>query len=727
MHEYRRAACAGLLLLALAIAATPGRAGGLLNPGFELPREKDGTFPGWSKAQWGRAEWLARDTQVKKEGECSLRVEAREASGGRLLQEVWVEPDAAYRLTGWVKTEGLKAESQGEFCGTLTVREGPPGMGHVGESGRNHVGTTDWVEETVDFIGPADGKVAVSCEVASGTRVTGRVWFDGLRLERLASPYSVGLLKDPLHGDWVRAARALHQMPPDWNAVVSVLESVFAAPKARALGRARECLVALHAEATADPAVRQLLVRFYGKCSLSVPFRLWPSGGARALLEEAAKLPGADPKSAGAVRLGLARAVALETPDPAAAAKAIEAVVGGDVAARRDVLSGILADIGGADARAAELVRSGDAAAGQQKGGPGTLSRVNSLHRAEAYRCVLRLLDLFLALADPKDERRPQQEIERVAVLTQLGEQAEALRAARRLAAPDSGVPEEIREQLLPTLVNLEVAAGEMAAARTWAVALEGLLAKAKKPRSAALLGYAGALAGRQHWLEAEKECRQIIAAWPQDLSACLKAQALIVKALVGQGRFDEAIGAARVLYGAAPNTEKDLTEAAIVVMGALKAKYRSMGPANEFAAYQQHGPDGPDGKAGTEDDLKDAVASFPYVVPTEAAAALKKAIDALPQDYGGRRQRGYLHLFAGEPALALREFAARFPLTFLDQKATEEATDDIVVTLRAYYGHPFVASRFVDYVKYGPNGKDGKLGTEDDLTDPVREILEKK
>lgn len=667
----------------------------LPNADFESGGDKEGTPVGWSRGQWQKPEWLALDGQVKKEGQCSLRMEAKEACDGRLMQELQVEPDAAYRLTGWLRTENLRPDARVGFYAALLVREGP-NMAYVTERGRNHAGTTDWVQETVDFVGPQDGKVAIACEVAGGTRVTGRIWFDGLRVERLASPYGLAFLKDPVHGDWVRAARALQSMPPDWAALAGILESFFAAPEGRAAACAREYLDAFHAGAKTDPKVREMLVRFWSKCSLNVPPDAWPPSGARAVLEEAAKAPAPDPKAGALVRLGLARAIALEGTDPAAAAKAIEQAIGGDAAMRKQVAAAVLAD-------------------------------VDCLRRNQAHREALELLGVFLALIGPKDEQRPPQEFERVKLLMQVGEHAKALQAGRRLAAPDSGAPNALRSEALRSVVNLEVAVGNPAEARKWAIALDDLLAKEQKQRSNVFLDYATALAGRQRWDEVEKECRQVIVAWPQDLGVCLKAQVLIVAALVGQGRLDEAIGAAKVLYGAVPNTENHVTEAVMAVMSVLKAKYRSIAPANEYALFQQHGPNGPDGKPGTDDDLKDPVASFPCAVPAEAAAAFKKAIEGLPQDFGGRRSRGYLYLFSGEPALALKEFAKGFPLTLLDQKNTEDATDDIVVALRAYYGHPFAGDRFVEYVKYGPNGQDGKPGTGDDLADPIREILEKK
>ncbi len=667
----------------------------LPNADFESGGDKEGTPVGWSRGQWQKPEWLALDGQVKKEGQCSLRMEAREACDGRLMQELPVEPDAAYRLTGWVRTANLRPDAQVGFYATLLVREGP-NMAYVTERGKNHAGTTDWVQETVDFVGPQDGKVAIACEVASGTRATGRIWFDGLRVERLASPCGLAFLKDPTHGDWVRAARVLQSMPPDWAALAGILENFFAAPEGRAAACAREHLEAFHAGAKADPKAREMLVRFWSKCSLNVPPDAWPQSGARAVLEEAAKAPAPDPKVGALVRLGLARAVALESSDPAAAAKAIEQAIGGDAAVRKQVASVALAD-------------------------------VNFLQRKQAHREALELLEVFLTLVGPRDEQRPSQEFERVKLLMQVGEHTKALQSGRRLAAPDSGAPSALRSEVLRSVVNLEVAVGDPAEDRKWAVALDDLLAKEQKQRSNVFLDYATALAGRQRWEEVEKECRQVIAAWPQDLGVCLKAQALIVTALVGKGRLDEAIGAAKILYGAVPNTENGVTEAAMVVMSVLKAKYRSIAPANEYALFQQYGPNGPDGKPGTDDDLKDPVGSFPCAVPGEAAAAFKKTIEGLPQDFGGRRCRGYLCLFAGEPALALKEFAKGFPLTLLDQKSTEDATDDIVVALRAYYGHPSAGERFIEYVKYGPNGKDGKPGTGDDLADPVGETLGKK
>jgi alpha-N-arabinofuranosidase len=69
--------------------------------------------------------------------------------------------------------------------GTIQVQE--PG-GRPRASGRSHFGTSDWLEESVPFRVPADGRVRAALFLAGFGKGTGTVWFDGLRLEPLPAP-----------------------------------------------------------------------------------------------------------------------------------------------------------------------------------------------------------------------------------------------------------------------------------------------------------------------------------------------------------------------------------------------------------------------------------------------------------------------------------------------------------------------------------------------------------
>lgn len=133
----------------------------------------------------------------------------------------------------------------------------------------------------------------------------------------------------------------------------------------------------------------------------------------------------------------------------------------------------------------------------------------------------------------------------------------------------------------------------------------------------------------------------------------------------------------------------------------------------------------GADGKKGTEDDATDPLADVRWTPPAEVETLFERTLKDLPEDFAGRRWRGYLYLYWGKPAQALAEFIRRYDAAPLQQAAINQAIDDIVVGLKAYHGHTLAGERFMAYQKYGPKGEDGKHGTPDDLSDPLKPVLE--
>ena len=67
--------------------------------------------------------------------------------------------------------------------GTFQVQN-PGGKGIIA-GGTNHGGDTDWTEESIPFMTPADGKVRICVFFVGFGKGTGTAWFDGLRLEEV--------------------------------------------------------------------------------------------------------------------------------------------------------------------------------------------------------------------------------------------------------------------------------------------------------------------------------------------------------------------------------------------------------------------------------------------------------------------------------------------------------------------------------------------------------------
>ena len=626
MAEDWKAMGLGLLVLAGAFAAEAGQdkvGQTVTNSGFELDANNDGAPDGWTKRHV--ADTACLDTKVKCEGQCSLRMDSQGPSGQGVSQPVRVEPGAVCRLTFWVRTRGLPA--RGGHFGTVAVSH--PNGPAIARS-LAHLGTKDWVQETLDFIGPESGRVELSC-VVIGQGKAGSVWFDDVRLSRLAPSGGIAALTGPPRGCHALAEWALSRKPIDAAALVAALDRHYSRGVGLPPARIGHYLSALVTAAKTDAKARSEFVQLWDKRSWEMGASGLDGQAVRPVLEGAAgqaEQPARETQADGAARRCLARAIALEGDETAkAAAEAIRRLVPPDGPHHGRLVSLFVRD-------------------------------AKVLHARHAEKRAARLYAIVLELIEPEDRRRPAVERGRLKALADM----------RRAGAGE------------PT----------------------------------------------HRWSDIASDCQRLVARFPSDPTACFEAQKLVVECLMEERRHDDALAAAKVLYGAAPNSEKEITEAVNLVMRALKAKHQSLAPANEFVAFQSHGPTGEDGKKGTEDDLKNPLAEVKWAPPPEVEALFKKTLAGLPTEFRGRRWRGYLYLYWGKPDLALREFVQRYNDAPLEQKAVDEAIDDLVVALKAYHGHTLAGEQFMAYQKFGPKGKDGKSGTADDLTNPLAGLRSK-
>ncbi|NQT53167.1 carbohydrate binding domain-containing protein, partial [bacterium] len=677
----RVVAMAAMVGCAAACAAGEAPVGQLVNAGFEGGAGKDGVPEGWSQGGCEMPLDVARDTQVKKEGARSLRL----GSGGKptdtnFYQAVTLEPGALYRVSVWVRTKDYKPVGGAQVRATVSVRTHRNGT--MIELGMPHEGTTDWVQETVDFIAPGNGQALVACEYASWGRSTGTVWYDGVRLERIAAPGKAAELAEAPHGCHARAEWALRRNPPDWVTLAGALESYYAQGGARVTGRVAQHLLSLTVAATVSPAARRALVTLYGKHAWRVPPSVLLEQDVRPFLTEAAR----DAKLAGTAKRGLARVEALtgET-DVAGAAKMIQGAVGKDKAPRERLVRALLGD-------------------------------VKYFQSKKLMAQAKRVCAVLMASVPAGDPTRADVEGANLGVLIAANDTDGAWAAAHKLADPKADVPSPVRRQALLALCQISAAAGDAAKTQQWLHQADEQFAKNRRERARFHLDFARQLAAQERWADVAAACQRVTASFPQELGTCFEAQRLLVRAFTMQRDHDRVLAAAKVLYAVAPNSEKEITEAVSLVMQGLKARYRSIALANDFVAFQAAGPAGKDGKKGTEDDVQNPLAAVQWKPSAEAEALFQKTLKSLPEDFRGRRWRGHLYLYWGKPELALKEFVRRYDEAPLEQKALDEAIDDLVVALKGYCGHTLAGERFMAYQKHGPKGEDGQLGTADDL-----------
>jgi alpha-N-arabinofuranosidase len=150
----------------------------LRNAGFET----GSGYEPWEPAVYGARPEIALDPSVYHEGAHALRIAANELTDTALGQEIALEPNGLFRLSGWVKTKGLKPESSPVF-GTFQVQR--PGGRGVLASGANHGADTDWTEVPVVFQAPPDGRVRICIFFTGFGKGTGTAWFDDLKLEKI--------------------------------------------------------------------------------------------------------------------------------------------------------------------------------------------------------------------------------------------------------------------------------------------------------------------------------------------------------------------------------------------------------------------------------------------------------------------------------------------------------------------------------------------------------------
>jgi hypothetical protein len=117
------------------------------------------------------------DTQVAHEGKASLRVETARTDvhgHGRVMQEITVRPRRCYRVSFWVKTEGLVPERAFRVLVLAGKRSLAPWAPRV-------PATTDWRKVSFGFnsLDYKQVRLYVGCWGARG----GRFWVDDLRIE----------------------------------------------------------------------------------------------------------------------------------------------------------------------------------------------------------------------------------------------------------------------------------------------------------------------------------------------------------------------------------------------------------------------------------------------------------------------------------------------------------------------------------------------------------------
>jgi putative membrane-bound dehydrogenase-like protein len=108
----------------------------------------------------------------------SLRVQSAELTDSGVAAVVKVQPGVRYRLSGWIKTDGV-VPRRGADGVMLNV--------HGGVRTKGVQGSTDWTEVSAEFDSGDETEIVVHCLFGGYGGAKGTAWFDDVRLEPIGS------------------------------------------------------------------------------------------------------------------------------------------------------------------------------------------------------------------------------------------------------------------------------------------------------------------------------------------------------------------------------------------------------------------------------------------------------------------------------------------------------------------------------------------------------------
>ncbi len=166
----------------VALAATICLAGAVLvSAGESIPNasfeQRAGDLPaGWHTHTWGgKASFAYAD--IGHTGSRSVQISSDHGADAGWFVRVAVRPFAKYRLSGWIKTENVKA-STGRGA-LLNIHNLQP------TATRAITGTSDWTEVQVEFNTLEHDTIQINCLFGGWGQATGTAWYDDVRLQLL--------------------------------------------------------------------------------------------------------------------------------------------------------------------------------------------------------------------------------------------------------------------------------------------------------------------------------------------------------------------------------------------------------------------------------------------------------------------------------------------------------------------------------------------------------------
>lgn len=162
-------------LVLLSFTCTPAPETLLGNGDTEAAAEPDRPAD-WQPTRWGEGDGRATWSEDRaRSGSRCLALDSTTGADCAWMQRVGVDPHTRYRLSGWIRAEGVTpGTGRGAF---LNIQEVQSTLSQV------VTGTAGWTRVEMVFDSGSRETVQVNCLLGGWGRSTGRAWFDDLRLE----------------------------------------------------------------------------------------------------------------------------------------------------------------------------------------------------------------------------------------------------------------------------------------------------------------------------------------------------------------------------------------------------------------------------------------------------------------------------------------------------------------------------------------------------------------
>ena len=194
--------------------------------------------------------------------------------------------------------------------------------------------------------------------------------------------------------------------------------------------------------------------------------------------------------------------------------------------------------------------------------------------------------------------------------------------------------------------------------------------------------------------------------------TAAERMQPEIIELLNRLGRCDEALAECRVLV--LLSSPRSYQAAVNLTAASLKRADGNLSRAMAFMNFQ---------KKGLVPKERNILLVAPQLSDGVRAEARKSLPVGKSEVWGESLAVSARLIWLDDPVAAVREAMRAFGLAPFDNKSLQICADAMMQPVLTVTRNPDSAKGIVDYLMYGPNGPDGKKGTQDDLSSPFGDL----